>query len=128
MELFIREKVQPYLSAEDDICILDNASNQSTDGVHAALGEAFGDDYWFHIPAYSPRLAPIERVFALVKNYIRERESRGEFDPEGLIDEAFEYYSFRGAGGASVCGFFDGYRNNHRQWLAEQAANLTFEE
>lgn len=125
VEQFILDKVQPYLTAEDSVCILDNASNQSTDGVHTALGEAFGgDDYWFHIPAYSPRLAPIERVFALVKNYIRENESRGEFDPEGLIDEAFEYYSFRGAGGASVYGFFDGYSNNHRQWLAEQAANL----
>lgn len=126
VEAFLRDKVQPLLVATESVCILDNASNQSTDGVHAALDEVFGADYWYHIPAYSPRLAPIERVFALVKMYIRNREAEGEFDPEGLIDEAFDYYSYDGDGGRSVKVFFDGYHTNHRRWLAEQAANMVF--
>ena len=58
--------------------------------------------------------------------YIRNREAEGEFDPEGLIDEAFDYYSYDGEGGRSVKGFFDGYHTNHRRWLAEQAANMVF--
>lgn len=61
-------------------------------------------------------------MFALVKNYIRERESEGERDPEALIDAAFEYYSFRGEGGKAVAGFFHGYHVNHRAWLDEQEA------
>ena len=71
-----------------------------------------------------PRLAPIERLFSLIKQYIRERETQGELDPIGLIDEAFQYYSIGQPGAVAVIGFVDWYMENHRQWLAEQAAQL----
>lgn len=122
VEEFLRNRVRPLVSPENWL-VCDNASNQSTFGVHQALDDIFGADMWYHIPAYSPRFAPIERVFALIKNYIREREEQGEIDPEALIDEAFAYYSVNGEGASSIMGFFDGYFSNHQQWVEEQIAN-----
>ena len=97
---FILEEIAPYTDRGKSYALLDNASNNCTDEVHAALDAAF-DGRWQHLPAYSPRYAPIERVFSLIKRFIRERESEGERDPEGLIDKAFKYYSYGGEGGSS---------------------------
>ena len=93
----------------NSFCILDNASNQSTEEVEETLDDVFGPLRWKHLPAYSPKFAPIEKVFAAVKKYIKDREAQGERDPVGLIQEALEYYSYRGLGGPSgmyLCIFF----------------------
>ena len=104
----------------DPFCILDNASNQCTDGVYEALDDVFGDDNYAYLPPYSPHLAPIEKVFSLVKTYIRNDERRGEMDPGGIVDEALTYYMIGNPGAISVNGFFEGYSTNHHQWLADQ--------
>ena len=80
---FLRNEVRAALEimTDDPFCILDNASNQCTDGVYDALDEVFGDDDYAYLPPYSPQLAPIEKVFSLVKTYIRNDERRGDMDP-----------------------------------------------
>ena len=118
VEAFVQNKVWPLIDNGPRVCNLDNVSNQSIDGVHLALDVVFGDDYWYRIPAHSPRFAPIEHVFALVKNYIREREAEGDLNPEALFDEAF-----RDERGPSVAGVFHRYCKNHRRWF-RAAANL----
>lgn len=116
---FIYYELAPHVEDGKSFCILDNASNNSTDVVHAALDTVF-QGRWKHIDEYSPRLAPIERVYALVKSYIQEREHEGEQDPVGLINRAFWNYSTNGPEASSVAGLFGKYAENHRQWLADQ--------
>lgn len=58
IEQFIQQKVRNLIDFQQSMCILDNASNQSTAGVHGALTESFGVEYWYHFPAYS-RASPL---------------------------------------------------------------------
>ena len=122
VQSFLRNEVRASLDLmnNDPFCILDNASNQSTDGVFDALDEVFGEQNYAYLPPYSPHLAPIEKVFSLVKTYIRNDERRGELDPEGIVDEAFLHYMVGHPGASSVRGFFNGYSVNHQQWLNDQ--------
>jgi DDE superfamily endonuclease len=98
VKCFVEDKVKGHLPP-DAFGALDNARNQSTQSVHAALNDAF-HGRWRHLPAYSPELNPIEHCFHLVKNYIRIHEHDGS-NPVALINEAFEHFSYRGDGALS---------------------------
>lgn len=87
---------------DDKYLLLDNASNQKSRSVTECLEQLYPDHH-VYVPGYSPRLKPIERGFSNVKRYIRKYEytHRGEYDPVTLINEAFEFYSFRGEGSSA---------------------------
>lgn len=95
-------------------CILDNASNQSTELVHNSLEAVFGERYK-HLPAYTPILAPAEHGFANIRCYVQDHELEGRADPIGLIQQAFQVYSVGGERGLAAYNHFNCYDINHRQ-------------
>lgn len=97
--------------------LFDNASNQRTEDVRDAIESVFEGRYMYCSP-YSPELKPIERGFALVKAYIRDRDQDLEYRNNNLalIKEAFDYYSIGNAGGLEVKHLFRIYRDNHEEY------------
>ena len=98
----------------DAFGLFDNASNQRTDYVRTAIEDVFDGRFLFCSP-YSPELKPIERGFALVKQYIREREIDPTWanDKIGLINAAFHHYSVGQPGGLAAYNLFHVYRDNY---------------
>jgi hypothetical protein len=97
--------------------LFDNASNQRTPNVRETIEEVFGGRYMYCSP-YSPELKPIERGFALVKAYIRERDQLLQYADNhmALINEAFTYYSIGNPGGLDVYNLFRVYKENHQEY------------
>jgi len=100
---FITNKCLPVL-VPGDIGILDNASIHTTEAARDAMDLAFNAD-WTLCSAYSPYLKPIERVFALIKQYIRENEEEALLEPAIWINRAFQRYSIDGSHGHVVSNF-----------------------
>ena len=100
--------VADFLALLPELCklethlLFDNASNQRSHMVIDFLEDKYPHHYHF-IPPYSPPLKPIERVFYNVKRYIRCRKNstQGQYDPIGLIMEAFQFYNYQGEGSDS---------------------------
>ena len=107
---FIEEKCVPVI-LPGDIGLIDNASIHSTAESKEALDMAFDED-WTFCPTYSPRLKPIERIFGLIKGYLRDHEIEALLDPEGWIIKAFERYSCTGSHGHVVKNFWNVYYYN----------------
>lgn len=70
---WIEQALAPTLSA-GDIVILDNLSAHKVSGVKAAIA-ATGATL-LYLPPYSPDFAPIEQVFAKLKNWLRKVAKR----------------------------------------------------
>ena len=71
----------------DEIGILDNASIYRTDAARDAMELAFDGD-WTYCAPHSPQLKPIERVFALIKGYLRANETDALLDPTFWINKS----------------------------------------
>lgn len=75
----------------NDIVVMDNLSVHKNAQARAAIAQT-GAWVW-DLPAYSPDLNPIEKMWSKVKAYLRKRKAR---DPESLylaIGEAMEQVS-----------------------------------
>lgn len=101
------EELSFHLVAED-FGILDNCSIHKRDDVRVELERVFQGDY-LYIAKYSPHLNPIERIFALVKNHIRDNEEEALVNPEAFLNRAFTRFSVGGEGAESVFGHWDDY-------------------
>ena len=100
--------------------ILDNASNQSTQDVKDEAERVFEGRYRY-CAKYSPELKPVERGFANIKQYIRERDQDlfWQSDPGALIEAAFFHYSTFNNAGDYAKNHFSIYRDNHVLYVSE---------
>lgn len=87
---FLNLRLSPYLN--NHCVLLDNASIHKTMGSLTTLNDITNGRYEFS-PPFSPDLKPIEKAFALVKRWLREREEQVIADPIGFINLAFEHFS-----------------------------------
>lgn len=74
-QAYVRWVLCPTLRA-GDIVIMDNLSPHKSDPTLALIQEA-GAEVLF-LPAYSPDLNPIEKMWSKIKNYLRSAEARTE--------------------------------------------------
>jgi hypothetical protein len=116
VEDFLSNTLAPML-LPDAIGLIDNASSHHMPDVQDALDHCF-NGHWYFSSAYSPHLKPIEKGFALVKNFLRTHEDEALRDPVKWINDAFELYSVRGALGHVCQGFFRPYVHLHEHFLA----------
>lgn len=72
-QAYVREALCPTLRAGDRV-ILDNLSPHKTDQTLSLIRQA-GAEVLF-LPAYSPDLNPIEKMWSKVKAYLRSAEAR----------------------------------------------------
>ena len=70
---YVRKVLLPTLS-EGDIVVMDNLTPHKNEGT-IALIESVGASVWF-LPAYSPDLNPIEKMWSKVKAALRSFEAR----------------------------------------------------
>ncbi len=73
------EQVLAPTLTPDDIIVMDNLSVHKNAKACAAI-EATGADVWY-LPAYSPDLNPIEKMWSKIKAYLRKTKAR---TPESL--------------------------------------------
>ena len=112
---FVNSKCMPVLFP-GDIGILDNASIHRTTVAREAMEAAFSGD-WTFCPPYSPQLKPIERVFALIKHFLRENETAALLDPPFWINSAFQRFSVDGSHNYIVSNFWNLYHRNRLSYL-----------
>ena len=79
-QTYVREVLCPTLRAGDTV-VMDNLSPHKNDHTLALITQA-GAKVLF-LPAYSPDLNPIEKMWSKVKNYLRSAEARTQ---EALIE------------------------------------------
>jgi len=70
---YIEQSLAPSLKP-GDIVVMDNLSSHKVNGVRQAI-EAVGADLWY-LPAYSPDLNPIEKLWSKVKSWLRRATAR----------------------------------------------------
>ncbi len=84
------------------------------------MEQCLGVRYFFVSP-YSPELKPIERIFSLIRSWIRDHEAEVDpNDPIALIERAFELHSVRGM----LSFVFDLYRENRKRFLEEHSLDV----
>ena len=93
-----------------------NAQIYHTAPVRGIMEQIFEGRYLFAAP-YSPDLKPVERLFAVVKNLLRDREDEAVADPFGVLSECFEMFLPGGPKSAMAQNHFRLYRDNHNMWL-----------
>ena len=71
--IWAKDVLAPTL-AHDDIIVMDNLSVHKNTDAHKAI-EATGAKIWF-LPAYSPDLNPIEKMWSKVKACLRKAKAR----------------------------------------------------
>jgi transposase len=86
-QAYVREVLAPTLRA-GDVVILDNLSPHKNEPTLALIRQA-GAEVLF-LPAYSPDLNPIEKMWSKVKNYLRSAEARTEVTFLGAIALALQ--------------------------------------
>ena len=96
--------------------LFDNAQIHHTAPVRGIMEQIFEGRYLFAAP-YSPDLKPVERLFAVVKNLLRDREDEAVADPFGVLSECFEMFLPGGPKSAMAQNHFRLYRDNHNMWL-----------
>jgi hypothetical protein len=90
------------------VCILDNARYHHTDKARATLEDIFRGQYAY-APAYSLRLKPVEKLFALVKAWLREHEVAATNNPVLWLNRAFEQFEVGSPGAQSYFGHWSMY-------------------
>lgn len=73
---WIKTRLCPTLSP-GDVVVMDNLSSHKVTGVEKAI-EAVGASLWY-LPAYSPDLNPIEKMWSKIKAWLR-RTTAGSFE------------------------------------------------
>jgi hypothetical protein len=96
--------------------LFDNAAIHKTAGTRNAMERIFGGWYEFSSP-YSPDLKPVERLLAMVKQYLRDHEDESTSDPEGSIKAAFDMFRPGGCKAHHAANHFRMYADNHNAWL-----------
>src|SRR5690606_30139649 len=71
--IWAKDVLAPTL-VPDDIIVMDNLSVHKNTDAHKAI-EDTGAELWF-LPAYSPDLNPIEKMWSKVKAYLRKAKAR----------------------------------------------------
>jgi transposase len=99
------------------IGLFDNAKIHHTQIVRETLNRVFNGNYLFAAP-YSADLMPVERLFSVVKNELREIEDQVVLDPIRYLSECFDRYLPGGPKAGIARNHFRLYRDNHNAWLA----------
>lgn len=87
-----------------DIVVMDNLSVHKSPEV-VALVQAVGAEVRF-LPAYSPDLNPIERMWSKIKALLRSAEARTSEDLDEAISHAFSKITAKDAAGYfASCGY-----------------------
>lgn len=104
-EAYIEHILLPTLKA-GDIVVLDNLSAHKSQKIHDLI-ESVGAELWY-LPAYSPDLNPIEKMWSKVKSILRTLKARTK---ETLIEAIAKALDMVTAGDAK--GWFEacGYMN-----------------
>jgi transposase len=89
---FIEEECTAVIdTAAGEWGIYDNASMHKQVDVKLAIDHLFRGN-WSFVPPYSPFLEPVEHLFALVKQFLRDHEDEARAAPEAWIYRAFARY------------------------------------
>lgn len=99
----------------DMVGLFDNAAIHHTPAVREIMEDVFHGDYFFSAP-YSPDLKPVERLFAVVKNLLRDREDEAVANPMAVITDCFEMFRPGGPKAGMAENHFRLYRDNHNMW------------
>ena len=97
------------------ICLLDNAAIHHTPMVRGTIHNVFNGMYLYAAP-YSPDLKPVERLFAEVKDILREMEDEAVLDPIGCISRIFDMFRPGNVKALMARNHFRLYRDNHNQY------------
>jgi transposase len=92
--------------------LIDNAKVHKSPRALLAIERAFNGNYIFSAP-YSPHLKPIERIFKLVRDYLKENEDFAIANPIAALTNAMEKYSINGPDGHKCKEFFALYDRNY---------------
>jgi hypothetical protein len=115
VEYFMRDCLQKYTDNES-LTMCDNASIHLAPTTRAVFDEVTLGR-WKTIPVYSPYLAPIENLFAMVWNYIRSNEVHAMANPLEWIQRGFHEFAV-GAPRGKVCRpLWNLYLRNHESFL-----------
>lgn len=96
--------------------LFDNAAIHKTTEVRNALERVFNGRYTFCAP-YSPDFKPVERLFAMVKTILRDREDEAALDPFNAIKAIFDSFRPGGPLAHHANNHFRMYSDNHNAWL-----------
>jgi transposase len=100
---YIGEVLCPTLK-QGDIVVMDNLAVHKSPQV-AALIEAVGAEVRF-LPAYSPNLNPIEKMWSNIKALLRSAEARAAEELDQAISQAFSKITAKDAAGYfASCGY-----------------------
>jgi transposase len=91
-ELFrawVEQQLAPCLKP-GDIVVMDNLACHKVAGVAEAIRAAGAEAAY--LPPYSPRLNPIEHVFAKTKQEIRKRKPRTKPECDRLCGESLDWF------------------------------------
>lgn len=97
------------------ICLLDNAAIHHTPMVRGTIHNIFNGMYLYAAP-YSPDLKPVERLFAKVKEILRDMEDEAVLDPIGTITMVFNLFRPGNPRSLMARNHFRLYRDNHNQY------------
>ena len=117
LEFDLKDAVLPGM-----VGLFDNAAIHHTPAVREIMEDVFEGDYVFSAP-YSPDLKPVERLFAEVKNLLRDREDEAVADPMAIITQCFEMFRPGGPKSHMAANHFRLYRDNHNMWRQQMGIN-----
>ena len=86
-EAYVRQVLVPTLRAGDCV-IMDNLAPHKTPAVQALITAAGATIRW--LPAYSPDLNPIEKMWSKVKEFLRSAKARSSDALQAAIAQALE--------------------------------------
>lgn len=96
--------------------LFDNAKIHHTAEARSVMERVFGGWYEFSSP-YSPDLKPVERLFAMIKQILREREDQATRDPDAAIKAIFDEFRPGQPKACHALNHFRLYEDNHNAWL-----------
>lgn len=100
---YVREVLAPTLRA-GDIVVMDNLSPHKSDPTLALIANAKAQVLF--LPAYSPDLNPIEKMWSKVKSLLRGAEARTPADLISAIGQALARITSKDAlGWFASCGY-----------------------
>ena len=62
------------------------------EGTLQLIDDVF-ESRWSRLPEYCPHLAPVEKGFSLVWNFVRRRSLAERLNPQELLAKGFAFYS-----------------------------------
>lgn len=121
--IFTSEEFDSFLNNEVDSAllpdmfgVLDNAAIHKTAEVRDTLERVFSGWYAFCAP-YSPDFKPVERLFAMVKQILRDQEDAATADPENVLKTILDSFRPGNARAHHAENHFRMYVDNHNVWL-----------